>query len=116
MPEEVSMDTEKATSNINGEVDSNVGDRCLKHELQMQQMVENMIKEREEAKEGLRDDKNVGSGEGKGGLSSLAEEETVGALPGCDGGHTQEDEGSLADTESTSDTLAGEDHSPLHAW
>ena len=48
------------------------------------------IKEREGSKEGLRDDKNVVSGEGEGRLSSVAEEETVGALPGGDGGHTQE--------------------------
>ena len=40
------------------------------------------IKEREGAKEGLRDDKNVGSGEGEGELSRVAEEETAGALPG----------------------------------
>ena len=66
------------------------------------------IKERERAKEGLRDDKNVRSEEGEGELSSVAEEETVGALPGGDGGHTQEDEGSLADAESTTDTLVYE--------
>ena len=33
MPEEVPMDTEKATSKLNGEVYSNVEDRFLKHEL-----------------------------------------------------------------------------------
>ena len=42
VPEEVPMDTEKYMSKINGEVDSNVEDRFLKHELQMQLMVENM--------------------------------------------------------------------------
>ena len=42
IPEKVPMDTEKVTSKINGEVDSNVGDRFLKHELQMQRMAENM--------------------------------------------------------------------------
>ena len=36
------MDTEKATSKTNGEVYSNVGDRSLKHELQMQLMAANM--------------------------------------------------------------------------
>ena len=36
------MDTEKVTSKINGEVDSNGEDRFLKHELQMQLMVENI--------------------------------------------------------------------------
>ena len=48
------------------------------------------------------------SGEGKGDLSSDAEEETVEVIPGGDCGHTQEDEGSLADAESTSDTLVYE--------
>ena len=43
VPEEVPMDTEKVTSRTNGEVDSNVGDRFLKHELQMQLMAENMM-------------------------------------------------------------------------
>ena len=38
-PEKVPMDMEKATSKINGEVDSNVEDRFLK---QMQLMAENM--------------------------------------------------------------------------
>ena len=42
VPEEVPMDTEKVTSNKSGEVDSNVGDRFLKHELQMQLMAENI--------------------------------------------------------------------------
>ena len=64
------------------------------------------IKEREGAKEGLREDKNVGSGEGEGELSSIAGEEIVDEIPGGDGGHSQEDEGSLADAEPTSDSLA----------
>ena len=64
------------------------------------------IKEREGVKEGLREDKNVGSGEVEGELSSVAGEEIVDEIPGGDGGHSQEDEGSLADAESTSDTLA----------
>ena len=64
--------------------------------------------EREGAKEGLREDKNVGSGEVEGELSSVAGEEIVDEIPGGDGGHSQEDEGSLADAESTSDTLAYE--------
>ena len=42
IPDKVPMDTEKATSKTNGEVDSNVGDRFLKHELQMQLMAKNM--------------------------------------------------------------------------
>ena len=66
------------------------------------------IKERDGAKEGLREDKNVGSGEGEGELSSVAGEEIVDEIPGSDGGHSQEDEGSLADAESTLDTLAYE--------
>ena len=66
------------------------------------------IKEREGAKEVSREDKNVGSGEGEGELSSVAGEEIVEESPGGDGGHSQEDEGSLADAESTSDTLAYE--------
>ena len=66
------------------------------------------IKERGGAKEGLREDKNVGSGEVEGELSSVAGEEIVDEIPGGDGGHSQEDEGSLADAESTSDTLAYE--------
>ena len=66
------------------------------------------IKEREGAKEGLREDKNVGSGEGEGELRSVAEEETGEVIPGGDGGHSQEDDGSLADAESTSQyTLIG---------
>ena len=48
----------------------------------------------------------VGSGEVEGELSSVAGEEIVDEIPGGDGGHSQEDEGSLADAESTSDTLA----------
>ena len=40
--DKVPMDTEKAASKTNREVDSNVGDRFLKHELQMQLMAENM--------------------------------------------------------------------------
>ena len=39
-------------------------------------------------------------------LSSVSEEETVEVIPGGDGGHSQEDERSLADAELTSDTLA----------
>ena len=39
--QQVPMDMEKTTSK-NGEVDSNVGDRFLKHELQMQIMADNM--------------------------------------------------------------------------
>ena len=66
------------------------------------------IKEREGAKEVSREDKNVGTGEGEGELSSAAGEEIVEESPGGDGGHSQEDEGSLADAESTSDTLAYE--------
>ena len=42
VPEEVSMDTGKVTSKINGEGDSNVEYRFLKHELQIQLMAENM--------------------------------------------------------------------------
>ena len=56
----------------------------------------------------MREDKNVGSGEVEGKLSSVAGEEIVDEIPGGDGGHSQEDEGSLADAESTSDTLAYE--------
>ena len=56
----------------------------------------------------MREDKNVGSGEGEGELSSVAGEDIVDEIPGGDGGHSQEDEGSLADAESTSDTLAYE--------
>ena len=59
------------------------------------------ITERGEAKEGSREDKNVGNGEGDGELSSVAGEEIVDEVPGGDGGHSQEDEGSLADAEST---------------
>ena len=66
------------------------------------------IKEREGAKEGLREDKHFGSGEVEGELSSVAGEELVDDIPGGNGGHSQEDEGSLADAESTSDTLAYE--------
>ena len=66
------------------------------------------IREREGAKEGLREDKNVGSGEGESELSSAAGEEIVDEIPGGDGGHSPEDEGSLADTESSSDTFAYE--------
>ena len=66
------------------------------------------IKEREGAKECSREDKNIGSGEGEGELSSVAGEEIVEVIPGGDGGHSQEDKGSLADAESTSDTLAYE--------
>ena len=65
------------------------------------------IKKREGAKEGSREDKN-GSGEGEGEISSVAGEETEEVNPGGDGGHSQEDEGSLADAESTSETLAYE--------
>ena len=36
IPDKMHMDTEKAASKTNGEVDSNVADRFLKHELQMQ--------------------------------------------------------------------------------
>ena len=36
------LDMKKTTSKINGEVDYNVGDRFLQHELQMQQMAENI--------------------------------------------------------------------------
>ena len=66
------------------------------------------IKEREGAKEGSREDKNVGSGEGEGELSSAAGEEIVDEIPGGDRGHSLEDEGSLADAESSSETLAYE--------
>ena len=38
----------------------------------------------------------------------LLGEEIVDEIPGGDGGHSLEDEGSLADAESTSDTLAYE--------
>ena len=48
------------------------------------------------------------SGEVEGELSSVAGEEIADEIPGGDGGHSQEDEGSLADAESTSDTLAYE--------
>ena len=51
-------------------------------------------------------DHYVGSGEVEGELSSVAGEEIVDEIPGSGGGHSQEDEGSLADAESTSDTLA----------
>ena len=51
-------------------------------------------------------DHYVGSGEVEGELSSVGGEEIVDEIPGGDGGHSQEDEGSLADAESTSDTLA----------
>ena len=66
------------------------------------------LKEREGAKEGLREDKHVGSGEVEGELSSVAGKEIVDEIPGGDGGHSKEDEGSLADAEPTSDTLAYE--------
>ena len=62
------------------------------------------IREREGVKEGLREDKNVGSGEGEGELSGAAGEEIVDEIPGGDGGHSPEGEGSLADAESSSDT------------
>ena len=42
IPDKVPMDTEKVVLKTNGEVYSNVGDRSLKHELQMQLMAENM--------------------------------------------------------------------------
>ena len=71
------------------------------------------IRERDGAKEGLREDKNVGSGEGEGELSGAAGEEIVDEIPGGDGGHSPEDEGSLADAESSSDTLAYEDWSKI---
>ena len=64
------------------------------------------IKEREGAKEGSKEDKNIGSGEGEGELRSVAGEEVVEVIPGGDGGLSQKDEGSLADAESTSDNLA----------
>ena len=51
----------------------------------------------------MREDKNVGSGEGEGEVSSAAEEEIVDEIPGGDGGHSPEDEGSLASAESSSD-------------
>ena len=51
------------------------------------------IKEREGAKEGLGEDKNVGGGEGESELSSVAGEEMVEEIPGGDGGYSQEDEG-----------------------
>ena len=35
IPDQVPMDTENAASKTNGEVDYNVGDRFLKHVLQM---------------------------------------------------------------------------------
>ena len=63
------------------------------------------IKEREGAKKDSREDKNVGSGEGEGELRSVVGEEIVDEIPGGDGGHSQEDEGSLADAKSTSDTF-----------
>ena len=66
------------------------------------------IKERDGAKEGSREDKYVGSGEEEGELSSVAGEEKVDEIPGGDGGHSQEHEGSLADAESTPDTLSYE--------
>ena len=53
----------------------------------------------------MREAKNVGSGEGESELSSDAEEEIVEVIPGGDCGYTREDEGSLADAESTSDAL-----------
>ena len=42
IPDKVPMDTEKVAFKTNGEVYSNVGDRSLKHVLQMQLMAENM--------------------------------------------------------------------------
>ena len=42
IPNKVHMDTENAAFKTNGEVYSNVGDRSLKHELQMQLMAETM--------------------------------------------------------------------------
>ena len=42
IPDKVPMDTENAVFKTNGEVYSNVGDRSLKLELQMQVMAENM--------------------------------------------------------------------------
>ena len=42
LPEKVPMDTENDASKTNGAVYSNVGDKSLKHELQMQLMAENM--------------------------------------------------------------------------
>ena len=55
----------------------------------------------------MREDKNVGSGEEEGELSSVAGEEIVEEIPEGDE-HSQEYEGSLADAESISDTLAYE--------
>ena len=42
------------------------------------------------------------------GVGRQQQQEIVDEIPGGDGGHSQEDEGSLADAESTSDTLAYE--------
>ena len=42
IPDKVPMDTENTAFKTNGEVYSNVGDRTLKHELQMQGMAANM--------------------------------------------------------------------------
>ena len=66
------------------------------------------IKEREGAKEGSREDKNVGSGDGEGELSSATGEEIVDEILRGDSGHSPEDERSLANAESTSDALAYE--------
>ena len=60
------------------------------------------------AKEGSRENKNVGSGEGESELCGVAGAKIVEEIPVTNGGHSQEDEGSLADAESTSDTLAYE--------
>ena len=59
----------------------------------------------------------VGSGEVESELSSVAGEDIVDEIPGGDGGHSQEDEGSLADAESTSDTLAyGQKYVKKQKW
>ena len=53
-------------------------------------------------------DHYVGSGEVEGELSSVVGEEIVDEIPGGDGGLSQEEEGSLADAESTSAYAGGE--------
>ena len=54
----------------------------------------------------MSEDNNVERVGGEKEISSVAEEETVEAIPGGNSLYSQEDEESLADAESTSDTFA----------
>ena len=74
-----------AANNPNGNVWASVQDHVKKcGDSVLPKWVEKLrgqIEEREGAKEGLRDDKNVESGEGEGELSSVAGEEIVEVIP-----------------------------------